>query len=100
MNFKSQRIIINIEDSKYLSWQICLKNKLKTLKSSNIEIDCKSLDLSCTDISEAIAIAIQFQFQFNFNSISIQFRFNLKFNFNFKDDVEPLWPLILNLIHG
>ncbi len=60
MNSNPQKIIINIEDSKYLSWEICLKNKLKTLKSNNIEIFCKNLDLLCTDISEVIAIANQY----------------------------------------
>ncbi len=60
MNSTPQKIIVNIEDSKYLSWEICLKNKLKILKQSNIEIDCKNLDLSCTDILEVIAIANQY----------------------------------------
>ncbi|WP_413682972.1 septum site-determining protein MinC [Prochlorococcus sp. MIT 1011] len=60
MNSTPQKIIVNIEDSKYLSWEICLKNKLKILKPSNIEIDCKNLDLSCTDILEVIAIANQY----------------------------------------
>ena len=60
MNSTPQKIIVNIEDSKYLSWKICLKNKLKILKPSNIEIDCKNIDLSCTDILEVIAIANQY----------------------------------------
>ena len=34
MNSKPQKIIINIEDSKYLNWKICLKNKLKIQKSN------------------------------------------------------------------
>ena len=59
MNSKSQKIIINIEDSKYLSWKTCLKNKLNIIKSKNIEIDCKNLDLSCTDILKIIEIANQ-----------------------------------------
>ena len=59
MNSKSQKIIINIEDNKYLSWRLYLKNTLKELKSNNIEIDFRNLDLSCRDISEAIAIANQ-----------------------------------------
>jgi len=59
MNSKPQKIIINIEDSKYLSWKLCLRDKLKILKSSNIEIDCKNLDLSCKDILEVIEIANQ-----------------------------------------
>ncbi len=57
MNSIPQKIIVNIEDSKYLSWKLCLINKLKSLKSTNIEIDCKNLDLSCTDILEIISIA-------------------------------------------
>ena len=60
MKSKLQKIIINLEDSKYSSWRICLKNKLKISKSSNIEIDCDSLDLSCKDISEVITIANQY----------------------------------------
>ncbi len=60
MNSQTQKIIINIEDSKYISWESCLRNKLKNLKSSNIEIDCKNLDLSCRGISELISIANQF----------------------------------------
>jgi len=60
MNSKPQKIIINIEDSKYQSWKLFLRNKLKTLKSKNIEINCKNIDLSCKDISELIAITNQF----------------------------------------
>ena len=60
MNSKSQKIIINIKDSNYLSWEICLRDKLKIIKSNSIEIDCKDLDLSCKDISKAIAIASQY----------------------------------------
>ena len=60
MNSKPQKIIINIKDNKYPNWKICLKNKLKIQKSIDIEIDCKSLDLTCTDISEIIAISNQY----------------------------------------
>ena len=60
MGSKNQKIIINIKDSNYQNWEICLKSKLKMLKSSNIEIDSKNIDLSCTDISEIIAIANQY----------------------------------------
>ena len=60
MNSQPPKIIINIKDSKYPNWKICLKNKLKIQKSINIEIDCKSLDLTCTDISEIIAISNQY----------------------------------------
>ena len=47
MNSKSQKIIINIEGRNYPNWKIDLKNKLKTLKSNNLEIDAKNIDLSC-----------------------------------------------------
>tara|TARA_B100001113_G_scaffold208834_1_gene171204 strand:- start:132 stop:791 length:660 start_codon:yes stop_codon:yes gene_type:complete len=60
MNYVKEKIIINIEDSKFLNWEIFLENKLKNLNSSNIEINCKNLDLLCTDISEIIAIAKQY----------------------------------------
>ena len=60
MNSTPQKIIVNIGDMNYLSWKICLKNKLEILKPSNIEIDCKNLGLSCTDILELIAIANQY----------------------------------------
>ncbi len=59
MNSKPQKIIVNIQDCKYPSWKVCLRNKLKYLKSSNLEIDCKNLDLSCTDLLEVIAISNQ-----------------------------------------
>ena len=55
----NQKTTLNIADSKYIDWKICLKNKLKMVNSNNIEIDSKNLDLSCTDISEIIAIANQ-----------------------------------------
>ena len=60
MNSENQKIIINIDDCKYLNWEICLKSKLKMLKSNNIEINSGNLDLSCTDISEIVMIANQF----------------------------------------
>ena len=60
MNSNNEKIIINIDDSKYLSWEIALKNKLRMLKSNNLEIDSKNINLSCTDISEIIAIANQY----------------------------------------
>ncbi len=60
MNSNNQKIIVNIKDIKYQNWEICLKSKLKILKSSNIEIDSKNLDLSCSDISEIIKIANQY----------------------------------------
>ena len=60
MNSKSQKVIINIDDNKYLSWQSCLEAKFKKIKSNNIEIDCKNIDLSCTDIVDLIDIARQY----------------------------------------
>ncbi len=60
MNSNHQKIIISIEDSQYINWQICLKSKLKILKPNNIEIDSKNLELSCSDISEIKAIANQY----------------------------------------
>tara|TARA_Y100001968_G_scaffold96109_1_gene86224 strand:- start:62 stop:721 length:660 start_codon:yes stop_codon:yes gene_type:complete len=60
MNYVKEKIIISIEDSKFLNWEIFLENKLKNLNSRNIEINCKNLDLLCTDISEIIAIAKQY----------------------------------------
>ena len=56
MNSNNQKIIININDSKYLNWEIALKNKLKNIKSKDIEIYCENIDLSCTDILKIIAI--------------------------------------------
>ena len=60
MNSKSQKIIINIEGRNYPNWKIDLKNKLKTLKSNNLEIDAENIDLSCKEISEIIEIANQY----------------------------------------
>ena len=60
MNSNNQKTIVNIDDSKYLNWKLCLKSKLKIQTSCNIEIDSKNLDLSCTDISEIIAISNEF----------------------------------------
>ena len=60
MNSTPQKTIINLESSKYLNWEIYLKNKLKVLKSKNIEINCKNLDLSCRDISEIFKTAKQY----------------------------------------
>ena len=60
MNSNNQKIILNLDDDKYLDWKICLKNKLKKINSNNIEIDSKGLDLSCTDITEIIALSKEF----------------------------------------
>ena len=61
MYSKAKKIIINIDDSKYLNWRICLKTELQSLRSKNIEIYCKKLDLSCTAISEIIEIANEYK---------------------------------------
>ena len=60
MHSKSQKIIINIEEDKYLNWKFYVKNELKKINSINIEIDCKNLELSCTEILELIEIANQY----------------------------------------
>jgi len=60
MNFYYQKIIINLDDSEFINWEMCLISKLKMLTSSNIEIDSKNLYLTCKDISEIISIAHQY----------------------------------------
>ena len=60
MNSNNQKITINIDDSKYINWEICLRSKLKILNSNNIEIDSKDIDLSCKNILKIIAIANQY----------------------------------------
>ena len=60
MNSNNQKVLINLEGTNHSKWKIDLKNKLKTLKSSNLEIDAKYIDLSCKEISEIIAIANQY----------------------------------------
>ena len=60
MNSNNQKIIIAIDETKYVSWKKCLKTKLEMLKSKDIEIDFKNLDLSCKDISEVISISNQY----------------------------------------
>ena len=60
MYSETKKIIVNIKDNKYLNWKLCLKNKLKDIKSDNLEIDCENLDLLCTDILELIEIASKY----------------------------------------
>tara|TARA_B100001996_G_scaffold340104_1_gene293465 strand:- start:43 stop:693 length:651 start_codon:yes stop_codon:yes gene_type:complete len=60
MKSNTQKIIINIADNKHLNWELNLKNELKKIESNNLEIDCKNLDLSCSDILELIKIANQY----------------------------------------
>ena len=57
---KSQKTIINIDDKNHLNWKLCLKNELGKISSTNIEINCKSLDLYCSDILELIEISDQY----------------------------------------
>ncbi len=59
MNSQPHKIMINIDNNKYLNWKLCLKNELKNLESNSLEIDCKNLDLSCLEILEIIEIANQ-----------------------------------------
>ena len=55
-----QKTIINIEDNKYLHWKLCLNKELKKIKSNNLEINCKDINLSCAEIIELIEIANQY----------------------------------------
>ncbi len=59
MNSHNQKTLINLTDSKYPDWKICLKHKFKLMQSKIIEIDSNNLDLSCTDILEIVEIANQ-----------------------------------------
>ena len=59
MIFKSKKIIINLYESNYLNCKLFFKKKLRNIKSNNIEIECKNMDLSCKDILELIEIATQ-----------------------------------------
>ena len=52
------------------------------IKPSNVEIDCKNLDLSCTDISEVIEISNQYN---KFRGLEV-----IKFGKNHLDDFFPL----------
>ena len=60
MNSSPQKLIIHIEDNKYLNWKLCLEKELKKINPNRIEINCMSLDLSCTDIVDMIEIARQY----------------------------------------
>ena len=59
MDHINQKIIVYLENNHYQDWELCLKSKLKSLKSSNIEIDSRNLELSCSDIKEIIKISSQ-----------------------------------------
>ena len=58
MNSNTEKNTININDNKYLSWKLCLKEKLKNIKSNLIEVDSKDINLSCKDILEIVEIHI------------------------------------------
>ena len=60
MNSKPQKLMINIDNNKYLNWKLCLKNELKKVNSNNLEIDCKNITLSCSDLLELITITNQY----------------------------------------
>ena len=57
MNSKYKRKIIELDDSNSYDWKSGLINKLKINQSKNIELDCKSLHLSCKDILSIINFA-------------------------------------------
>ena len=72
MNSNSQKIIINLNENKHINWRLYLKNELKNIKSNSLEINCKNLDLSCTEILELIEIANQYDCKvINFFSSSL-----------------------------
>ena len=60
MDSNSHIIVLTIDDNKYLNWKSSLENELKKIKSYNLEIDCKNIDLSCKEISELIEIVSQY----------------------------------------
>ena len=60
MNSFNQKIIVNIDDNQHLNWELNLKSKFEILKSCNIEIDSRNLDLSCTEIEKIAKFASQY----------------------------------------
>tara|TARA_Y100001968_G_scaffold20059_1_gene15839 strand:+ start:570 stop:1217 length:648 start_codon:yes stop_codon:yes gene_type:complete len=60
MNSNPQKIILNLEENKYLNWKLCLESELRNIKSNILEIDCRNLDLSCTDLLELTKIASEY----------------------------------------
>jgi len=60
MNHLNQKVIVYFDENHYLDWELLLKSKLEFLKSSNIEIDSRNLDLSCTNIKEIEKIATKY----------------------------------------
>tara|TARA_B100000965_G_C19536988_1_gene733824 strand:+ start:653 stop:1303 length:651 start_codon:yes stop_codon:yes gene_type:complete len=63
MNSNPKKILIDIEDNKSLNLNLFLENEFKKIKSSNIEIDCKDVSLTCTEILELIEIAVKYDCQ-------------------------------------
>ena len=59
MNHINQRVIIYIDENHHLDWELFLKSKSGILKSSNIEIDSRNIDLTCTDIKEIVKFLTQ-----------------------------------------
>ena len=60
MDSKSKKTMISIDENKYPNWEIYLKNEFKKINSTNVEIICNNIDLSCTKILEIIEIANQY----------------------------------------
>ena len=60
MNSKPRKTILNIDDHNYSHWKLCLESELKKINSTNIEIDCKDINLTCSDILELIAISTKY----------------------------------------
>ena len=60
MESKPKKIIINIDDCKHQNWKLFLGIELRKIKSKNIEIDAKNIDLSCKDIKDLVEIANQY----------------------------------------
>tara|TARA_Y100001968_G_scaffold308345_1_gene327046 strand:- start:104 stop:751 length:648 start_codon:yes stop_codon:yes gene_type:complete len=94
MNSNPRKIIINLEDNKHLNWKLYLEKEFKKIKSNNLEIDCKNIDLSCTDILEIIEMASQYSCEIisfissssktviSANSLGYRYQFILKNNSN------------------
>ncbi len=57
MDSIKKKRIIELEDNNYCDWKSSLNNKLKINQSNYIELNCKSLYLSCKDISSIIKIS-------------------------------------------
>ncbi len=60
MNQDIKKLVICIDDYNHINWKKCLESQLSKLESATIEIDCKNLNLSCSDINEIVDISNQF----------------------------------------